>query len=202
MSSFLLHIQIVLLKHLKDLTYLDLSDNEISDIRYLEDLKGLISLDLSDNKISDISFFQDFNDLTSLDLSFNEIIDVSVLEHLNGLESLNICYNSISDIRFLEDLKGLKYLDLRNNEIRNISSLIPLMESGVEILPKEIEGCDIKICNNPIASPPINIVEQGREAVLDWFSQVDEDGAFPFYESKLMVLGQGGGYATKNWTNS
>jgi len=71
----------------KELKELDLSFNEISDIRVLEkvNFKELNKLNLSGNKISDIRVLEkvNFKELKELDLSGNKISDISVLEKVN-----------------------------------------------------------------------------------------------------------------------
>ena len=47
------------------------------------------------------------------------------------------------------------------------------------------------LSENPLADPPISIVEKGRDTVISWFEQKKE-GEEPLFEGKLMILGQGG----------
>jgi Leucine-rich repeat (LRR) protein/GTPase SAR1 family protein len=180
------------LKKLTGLTFLSLSSNQINDISSLEKLTGLTYLILSGNQISDISVLRKLTGLTNLVLSRNQISDYSFLEKLTDLINLDLSSNQISDISILGKLTSFKNLDLSFNKISNIERLIPLMKKGlhVHILPFSDSG--INLYDNPIVNPPIAIVEQGTESILDWFAQIDETGAEPFYESKLMILGQGG----------
>jgi Leucine-rich repeat (LRR) protein/GTPase SAR1 family protein len=180
------------LSDLKRLTNLDLAGNEISDISYLSNLKRLKNLYLRENKISDISHLSGLTNLSNLDLHTNYISDVSFLINLTELTTLDLADNEIMDVSCLSKLTELDNLDLSHNKIRELDHIIPLLQRGLSVNCQKYGGYGISLYKNPITSPPMNIVEQGRDAILEWFSQIDETGASPFYESKLMILGQGG----------
>ena len=180
------------LEKLTGLHTLDLRNNQIKDIRFLENLTGLQNLNLWSNKITDISFLEDLTGLQTLNLSYNQITDICFLEHLTNLQNLYLSSNKITNYSFLEHLTGLQSLDLSDNQITDIHGLIPLLKEGVSVNFDEYGGGGISLFKNPIVNPPMHIAEQGSEAILDWFAQIDESGAEPFYESKLMILGQGG----------
>ena len=57
--------------------YLNLSENQISDITPLQSLTNLTSLNLYNNKISDITRLQSLTHLTDLYLSGNNISDIT-----------------------------------------------------------------------------------------------------------------------------
>ena len=112
------------LKHLTALTGLRLDANwSIKDISALEDLTALTVLELYENSISDISALEDLTKLTKLGLSNNAISDISALEDLTKLTELWLFRNSISDISALEDLTALRDLWLDYNSISDISAL-------------------------------------------------------------------------------
>ena len=105
------------------LTNLDLSDNQITDIKPLQDLSALWGLDLSLNQITDIKPLQDLSALTNLDLSDNQITDIKPLQDLTALTSLGLGQNKITDIKPLQDLTALTNLDLSDNQITDIKPL-------------------------------------------------------------------------------
>ena len=179
------------LENLPNLTSLYLSDNQISDYSFLENLPNLTSLDLSYSQISDISFLENLPNLTSLDLSDNQISDISFLENLPNLTSLDLRSNQISDISFLENLPNLTSLYLSDNQISDISSLEPLLEKGLHINLDEYGRGGISLNENTITNPPMNIVEQGSEAILDWFAQIKQ-GAEVLNEARIVIVGEPG----------
>ena len=104
----------------KELKEIDLSGNNISDIKLLEKAKfeKLEILILGGNGISDINILEkvNFKELKWLDLYFNKISDIRVLERIKfeKLEKLYLTSNEISDINILEkvnlkELKGLYF---------------------------------------------------------------------------------------------
>jgi small GTP-binding protein len=179
------------LEKLTALTSLDLSYNKISDYSFLEKLTALTSLDLRENQISDYSFLEKLTTLTSLSLRYNQISDIRFLEKLTALTSLNLSNNQISDIRFLEKLTALTSLDLRENQINNIQALLPLMQKGVPVNLEEYGGGGTSLYKNPIVKPPMNIVEQGADAILTYFKQLQQ-GSEKLYEARIVIVGEPG----------
>jgi len=176
-------------------------------------LRDLQSLYRRNNYLCDISMMSKHNGLRYLDLSDNLITDISFLSKLTNLKYLNLSDNIIADINILENLTGLQYLDLRNNEIMDISVLSKLNNlqssylSGNQIkqLPKEITDLNIDIKweederdsgiyleGNPLESPPIEVIEKGRQAVIDYFKQIEEKDKDYIYEAKFIIVGDAG----------
>jgi Leucine-rich repeat (LRR) protein len=135
---------------------------------FLKDLPNLILLYLSSNQIKDISFLKDFSKLTRLRLSDNKISDISVLKALSNLIELSLWGNQIRDLpEWLLNLNIPIRLDLGS-------------ENG------------IFLANNPIEKPPIEIIEQGNEAIRAYFEQLRKEGSDMIYEAKLILVGEGG----------
>ena len=68
---------------------LDISKNDIVDIRPITTLTTLESVDLSQNNISSLpASFNDLKEIQFLDLSGNNITSISALEALSSLEKL------------------------------------------------------------------------------------------------------------------
>jgi len=159
---------------LTSLQSLYFSNTQISDISSLEKLTGLQSLYLRDNKISDISSLGKLAGLQSLDLSNIEISDISSLGKLTGLQSLYLSNNQISDISSLGKLTGLQSLCLRNNQLNKIPEFVFHIRNAVNL------------AGNPINKPPLEIINQGNQAVLDWFAATREK----LNEIKIILIGE------------
>ena len=114
------------------ITILELTNCKLVDesIKVLDKLFtiNLSKLDLSENNIQDIKIFAE-NDklinLKELNLNRNEISNISYLSNckLNNLVDLKLCFNKIQDINFLElntGLDNLEKLDLSNNLITKL----------------------------------------------------------------------------------
>ena len=186
------------LEKMTNLTSLNLRGNQISDGQFLEKLTNLTSLNLRGNQISDCRFLENLTNLTSLDLSGNQISDGQFLENLTNLTSLNLSSNQISDCQLIQNLTNLTSLNLTDNQITDLTPLRYLIEAkGLEIewgvtLFSFFSGKNtIDITNNPLTTPPIEIVKQGNAAIREYFRQKDKAGSRPLLEAKMVLLGDG-----------
>jgi internalin A len=102
------------------------SGNKITDISALANLTNLYFLDLSDNNIRDISALRNLTKLEWLELNGNNITDISALKNLTNLVWLVLNGNSIIDISALANLTKLEWLELTGNSITDISALANL----------------------------------------------------------------------------
>ena len=168
------------LENLTNLQCLFLGLNKITDISHLGNLACLQHLDLNSNKITDISHLGKLTSLQRLRLRDNEITDISYLGNLACLQYLNLDNNMITDISHLGKLTGLQYLDLDNNKITDISFLRSLFQLGMKINESLI------LCSNPINRPPLEIINQGNQAIFDWLSATKEK----LNEIKIILIGE------------
>ena len=83
-------------RKLSSLTELNLSFNQISDIKPLESLTNLTELFLDNNQISDIKPLEFLTNLTLLDLANNQISDIKPLEFLTKLTEIYLNGNPIA----------------------------------------------------------------------------------------------------------
>jgi len=117
-----LNFDLSFLKDLKELKYLNVSDNNMYDFQFSE-LPHLEELYLWGNDFQNITFLKNNKSLKVLNLTMNWISDISVLSDFLELEILHLAENSIQDISSLSKLKNLKKLYLRENSIQDISAL-------------------------------------------------------------------------------
>ncbi len=142
-------------------------------------------------EIKDISILKDLTNLQSLDLRSNNISDISILKDLTNLQSLDLRSNNISDISILKDLTNLQSLYLSSNNISDISPLRYLIEKGIPVTFKEY-GSGIRLYECPVTIPPKEIAEEGNEAIIRYFQEIDRKGTSFIYEAKLLLVGEGG----------
>ena len=176
------------LQKLTKLTMLHLSGNQISDVQFLQKLTKLITIDLSGNKISDVRFLEKLTNIMWLDLSDNQINDGRFLEKLIKLSSLNLWGNQISDVRFLEKLTNLTTLDLSNNKISDLEPFLPLIKKGIPVNLQRYKA-GITLYENPLTTPPPEIVQQGNAAILQYFEEREKKQQFQNTEIKLILIG-------------
>lgn len=102
---------------LRSLWSLDLSNQNISDLKPLASLIQLRSLDLNSNRIVNLKSLSSLINLTHLSLNDNQIIDVSPLSGLYSMSELNLDDNKIIDVKPLTGLTRLHSLRLYSNPI-------------------------------------------------------------------------------------
>ncbi len=105
------------------MTALNGSNSEITDLTGLEHATNLEILNLKSNQISDISVLADLTQLELLSLGSNKIKDITPLSTLANLSILWLNDNIISDLKPLSGLTQLEELFLNSNQLSN---LVPL----------------------------------------------------------------------------
>ena len=77
--------------------------------------------------------------------------------------------------------------------VKDIRPLEPLIRSGLEIgfSPVGIPG-EINLNNNPLSTPPIDIILEGRNEVLSFLEDLEKQGTAKLFEAKLIIVGDGG----------
>ncbi|AHM57334.1 hypothetical protein EAL2_c20530 [Peptoclostridium acidaminophilum DSM 3953] len=87
-------------------------------------LPNLSYLDLSENNINNIEGIENFTNIETLNLSANKIDDIANLAGLSGMKSLNISGNQVEDITPLLEVKTLESVKLQDNPVVEIPSEI------------------------------------------------------------------------------
>ena len=100
-----------------EITELDLSNCQISDLTGIEYFTNLVTLNLSKNTITDVSDLAGLKSLETLNLSNNTINNIDNMRSLTALTNLNLNSNKISDISAVSSLVNLQTLDVSNNAI-------------------------------------------------------------------------------------
>ncbi|KAG7696603.1 hypothetical protein KL914_002837 [Ogataea haglerorum] len=114
-------------KHINEftnLTTLDLSFNNIKNIKHLEALTKLENLYFVQNRIKEIRNLETLKNLKNLELGGNRIEVISeTLLHLPSVEQLWLGKNMISKFENLQNLKRLRVLSIQSNKITKIENL-------------------------------------------------------------------------------
>ena len=120
-----------------NLTSLNLSGQNLTDIGEIDKLDSLVSLDLSQNRITNIyrlEYSLSRLTLRSLNLSYNELEEVSALGALSALEEIDLSGNKISSLQGLYRLEGLKTLKLGGN---------PLTQEQLDAFREALPDCEV-----------------------------------------------------------
>jgi internalin A len=114
-----------------DVTQLDLSVNQLTEIKGLETLVNLQKLNLSYNQLTEIKGLETLVNLQELNLFTNELTEIKGLDTLVKLQKLNLSRNQLTEIKGLDTLVNLQKLDLSYNqltEIKGMETLVNLQE--------------------------------------------------------------------------
>ena len=205
--------------NLTNLTSLVLSHNQFRALPpEIGNLTNLTSLELFVNQLSALPpEIGNLTNLTSLGLGYNQLTALPPeIGNLTNLKSLSLHENWFTDLPpEIGNLTNLTSLYLMNNqltalppEIVNLTNLtsLELGYNQLTALPPEIVKLGLKfiwknitsftkginLYDNPLESPPVEIVQRGRKAVENYFESIRErDAATKLYEAKLLVVGQG-----------
>lgn len=102
------------LKKLKNLTYVNLSNNNLTDISVLGNIPTLTGFAASDNNIKDISFIKNLPKLDNIVMNNNKIKDISAFSKLTAIKKIWLCDNYITDISPIAGNKGLTEVGFNN----------------------------------------------------------------------------------------
>jgi len=180
---------------LKNLTVLDLSGNQLTGVPgEITQLKNLTKLYLYSNQLAGIpGEISRLKNLTKLYLSNNLLStlpgEITWLENLTELGlSLNHLTRIPGEITWLENLTKL---DLRDNKLTSLPEEITKLNLEIKWEDEFYTEKGINLYNNPLESPPVEIVKKGRDAVIEYFKSLEE-GELPLNEVKVLLVGDGG----------
>ncbi|WP_178987860.1 T9SS type A sorting domain-containing protein [Winogradskyella schleiferi] len=117
----------VFTENIEEITFLNVSGREISDVTGLEAFVALTTLNVEDNTISNVDLGNNLS-LVNLDVSDN-LLDILEISLLTNLTKLDVSNNSLSQINFDTNL-SLDDINVSNNSIinLNVSGLVNLEE--------------------------------------------------------------------------
>ncbi|MCP4150598.1 MAG: hypothetical protein GY757_22820, partial [bacterium] len=128
------------------------------------------------------------NRVIGLNLADTNLTEVpGELLELSDLVSLNLGYNKISDIAFLKDLANLTTLYLNDNQIKQLPRWV--VNWDMEINWDKYSGIVLK--GNPLENPPVEIVKEGKQAVIKYFNSLEGEKK-ALNEIKVLLVGDGG----------
>ena len=175
------------LSGLTSLTHLDLRSNKLTAVSALSGLTGLTHLYLSSNKLTAVSTLSGLTGLTHLYLSSNKLTAISALSGLTSLTDLYLSFNELTAVSALSGLTSLTRLNIENNEITSIPKALVLLSAEITIDKHSYSG--ISLYNNPIESPPPEIIKQGKQAMLAWYEAREKKQLKQLNEIKIILIG-------------
>jgi len=191
---------------LKELNRLILPGNQLSALpAEIGQLKNLTLLDLSGNQLSALpAEICQLENLTHLYLSNNQLSALPAeIGQLKKLTELNLSNNQLDGVPAeIGQLKKLIVVSLKNNKLislpKEITELGLKMNIGYyytfydyDLDHEDRDRDGIYLAGNPLESPPVEIIEKGRGAVIEYFKSLEE-GELPLNEVKVLLVGDGG----------
>ncbi len=111
------------------LSYIDLAGNRLQSLdiigAFTMSNDEVSTLDISYNNISDIGFTKNISGLKSLNAAYN-VISNGISDIPPSLERLDISHNGIKEGQGLSGIIGIKYLDISQNEFADLSDIASL----------------------------------------------------------------------------
>jgi len=144
---------------LEKVTNLYLRSNQLTDVTGLEKLTQLTELDLSDNQLTELPKGLDkLTKLTILFIDGDQLTDVTGLEKLTQLTGLHLSNNQLTEVKGLEKLTQLTILELAHNQLTelpeglekltqltklNLASNPDLTKAQIDQLKKALPNCGV-----------------------------------------------------------
>ncbi|ORX89270.1 L domain-like protein [Basidiobolus meristosporus CBS 931.73] len=149
-----------------ELTWLNLSGNQLESFEGLERLKKLSVLNLSHNKINRIS--QHVTSLVSLKALILNHNSIKRVENIGGLHELNtivLSHNKLEELPSFPTLAKLTKFSAAHNELRSVPdfSLNPelkelrLNDNKITAIPESLRGCS-----------SLTILDLGSNLIKEW----------------------------------
>ncbi|MCB8751633.1 leucine-rich repeat domain-containing protein [Planktothrix agardhii] len=193
---------------LTSLSTLYLGDNQLTSVpESISRLTNLSQLDLGSNQLTSVPEAITFlTNLSKLYLNSNQL--TSVPESITRLTNLSILYLNSNQLTSVPEsitrLTNLSQLDLSYNQLTSVpesitrlTNLSTLYLGGNQLtsVPESITRLtnlsELDLSDNPLEDPPIEIANQGINAIREYFRQ-KQAGAETLYEAKLIIIGEGG----------
>ncbi|MDP8207557.1 MAG: COR domain-containing protein [Candidatus Electryonea clarkiae] len=113
------------------------------------------------------------------------------ISELKNLQTLDICSNQLTELpNEISELKNLQTLDISSNQLTELPKEI--LEFDMEIrweFASPYKGIFLE--DNPLESPPIEIVKKGKDAVRAYFESLEGERR-ALNEVKVILVGDGG----------
>jgi len=198
------------LKELGNLTRLSLSGNDLADISVLAGLKKLEYLEMNRNRLENIGWVKDLPALKELHAEDNSIKEVdSFLCELHNIEKINLSKNHITTLpEGPWNLGRLEYMLLAGNQIAIFPydffrAPMSWLEDDPDLARKEFPGLKEEygtyvaveyylLTENPLKTPPPEIVRAGRASISNYFQQLEQQSEDYLFEAKLLIIGEPG----------
>lgn len=162
---------------------------KIEDVEWISALPRLKYLNISNNRIRSLDGVEKAARLQVLHANNNQIADLKPLRELKELRDLFLSNNRIKQTASLGRLlSSIETLDLHSNLIEDLRPLRRVIEK-IGIHNDKWKMQTLCVAKNPLSRPPVEIIETGREAVLDYFRQIQVGETAVNNDIKVILVG-------------
>ena len=187
-------IDLAPLSGLVKLQRINIWNTPVTDLSPLTGLTNLQRLNVWNTKVSDLSPLSGLTNLERLNVWNTPVMDLSPLSNLVKLEELNISKTRVEDLSPLSNLTSLLRLNVSKTHTTDLSPVLHLIKANLPVRwrPMVVFNDGIYVENCPLTSPPIEIIEQGNDAIINFFEEKAIQGTDQLYEAKMLIIGEGG----------
>ncbi|MBN1608796.1 MAG: hypothetical protein JW940_19370 [Polyangiaceae bacterium] len=181
------------LASLSALRSLGVSGTRVADLTPLASLSALEALHLRGAPVIDLAPLASLSALTSLDVAITRITDLVPLAHHSALKCLDVSGTRIADLAPLASLSALEVLDISNTRVADLSPLRTLIDRGCPVRWSTASSRKpaVYVGGCPLTRPPVEVVKQGNEAILNYFRERETADVVHLYEAKMLLVGDG-----------
>ncbi|MDD5393022.1 MAG: COR domain-containing protein [Thiothrix sp.] len=200
-GKFNLISDITPLASLLNLQLLDCSSTQVADLAPLANLLNLKELRCHSTQVADLAPLANLLNLKTLNCSSTQVADLAPLANLLNIQLINCSSTQIADLAPLVNLLNLQQLGCGSTQITDLAPLANLLNLKLlvcnstqvtDLRPVKhiLEAGYILFDECPLVSPPMEFAEKGKEAILEYFEQLDVDSR-NLNELKVIFLGEG-----------
>ncbi len=180
------------LVRLANLQTLKVGSTPVSDLAPLAGLTNLQEINLYKTPVSDLAPLAGLAKLQRLHVGGTQVSGLSPLAALANLQQLDVSRTPVSDLTPLAGLTNLQGLDVSITQVSDLSPVLEHIRSGLPVKWETGRDSAIYVKDCPLTVPPPEIVQQGNEAILNYFAERAAEGVDHLYEAKMLILGEGG----------
>jgi len=160
---------------LQQLQELYLRDNQLTQLpKEIGQLQQLQTLDLMENQLTQLpKEIGQLQQLQTLSLSSNQLTQLpKEISQLQQLQRLNLGRNQLTQLpKEIGQLQQLQTLSLHNNQLTQFPK--ELLKLNLEVKwDNDNSENGIHVKDNPFEIPPVEIVKQGRQAIVDYYKEL------------------------------
>ncbi len=172
---------------------LDCSNTPVNDLSSISHLFDLHLLYCSNTLVSDLSPVSKLLNLNLLYCSNTEIRDLSPVSQLVNLQLIDCSNTHVNNLTPISQLIKLEEFYCYSTKVSDLSPIYTFIEKHKKIVMKGYASQDIfDFAHCPLTNPPLEIVHQGNDAILNYFHEKAKQGTVKGCEAKMLLVGEGG----------